>query len=101
VAEHFPGQRVQEGLALAEDRVLLADLGTGRLGHVEEDLAALGRDDQPLDRLEGGHEVVGDEREGGGDPIRHAGGGSERKQEREEGQQRQEDAGGLQNATEG
>jgi len=44
---------VQEGRALAKDRVLLADLRAARGADVEEDLVAVEGDDDALDRLEG------------------------------------------------
>ena len=63
------GERMGEGLALAEDHVLLSDLGAVLGGDVEEDLGALQRDHDGLHRLEGLDEVAGHEREGGGDPV--------------------------------
>src|SRR5262249_61061677 len=59
MAEEPLGDRMVEGLALAEDRQLLADLGAAALPEIEVQEVAIGRGDQALDRLRGANEIVG------------------------------------------
>src|SRR5262245_5925733 len=78
--ERFAGERMGERRALAEDRVLLADLAAATRADVEEDLLALRRYDDALDRLEGLNEFVGHHGERRPDAIGQAGGGGARDQ---------------------
>src|SRR5262249_57771817 len=99
--EELAGDRMGERLALAEDRVLLAEHGAVALVDVEEDFRPLHRDDHPLDGLEGPGEVVRHEAEGGARTVAHAG-QHRLGQEQEEPHQRQESRPtALQKVTEG
>src|SRR5438445_4262854 len=62
--ERFSGHRVVELLTAAEDRQLLARLRAATLPEVEVERVALDPHDEPLDRLERAHEVLGHQYEG-------------------------------------
>src|SRR2546426_4783417 len=62
--ERFTGHRVVELLTAAEDRQLLARLRAATLPEIEVERVALDPHDEPLDRLERAHEVLGHQHEG-------------------------------------
>src|SRR5207244_4147659 len=58
------GERVVELLSLAEDQQLLARLRAAALPEVEVERVALHTHDEPFERLERAHELLGDQHEG-------------------------------------
>src|SRR5262249_24793678 len=74
-AQHLPGDRMKELLALAEDGELLADLRSPAPADVQVEGGAFDTDHQPLERAEGLGEVVTHECEGRPDAIGHPRGG--------------------------
>src|SRR5262245_22776778 len=90
-----------ERLALAEDRILLAEHGAVGLVDVEEDLRPLHRDHHPLDRLEGPGEVGSHESERGARTVGHTGLNRMGQEHEEPDQGRENRPPALQNVTEG
>src|SRR5207249_1379461 len=62
--ERLAGERVVELLSLAEDQQLLARLRAAALPEVEVERVALHTHDEPFERLERAHELLGDQHEG-------------------------------------
>src|SRR5207249_8326653 len=101
--ERLAGHRVVELLAPAEDRQLLTRLRAATLPEVEVERVALDTHDEPLDRLECAHEILGHQHEGRAHAVGESGmrrwTAHEEPERREHGEGPRETAG--QNVTDG